>query len=401
MIRRPPRSTLFPYTTLFRSDPLEHRRAQRIVGRRREVAFARAHVDVRALHTHLHVVKLAVVGVRDLIRQQVIRARVGGGAPEAAFGIGADYLAVSFRRQPLERGRSWRRSRCRSRCQSWCRSRARVEWINRDVRASRRPDDGFERRQRLLAAPPLHAREPFADDDERLAAIAQGAEVNGEGVDRRPGHLRARSLDARRRSCDEVALVIVARIVFPFAPFEARDDGTRRIAVTRQLDPEQRVERLHHDDEIVGAEIALDELRDGVANARGGGSARDVILVEIDRKQPSVVFDEARALDGTHGAVVADLEVRELQVLDAAAARIGGDHVDVDDLSRKCESRQHSFLIGFYPMTRKPTSSFASPPSPVALISTTYSPAARPAIGSSICWTPGVGDGVAGTSFIG
>ena len=32
----------------------------------------------------------AVVGVRDLIRQQVIRARVDGGAPEAASGIGAD-----------------------------------------------------------------------------------------------------------------------------------------------------------------------------------------------------------------------------------------------------------------------------------------------------------------------
>src|SRR3712207_8285464 len=27
MIRRPPRSTLFPYTTLFRSDRLEHREA--------------------------------------------------------------------------------------------------------------------------------------------------------------------------------------------------------------------------------------------------------------------------------------------------------------------------------------------------------------------------------------
>src|SRR3712207_7672521 len=26
MIRRPPRSTLFPYTTLFRSHPLQHRR---------------------------------------------------------------------------------------------------------------------------------------------------------------------------------------------------------------------------------------------------------------------------------------------------------------------------------------------------------------------------------------
>src|SRR2546426_1790672 len=27
MIRRPPRSTLFPYTTLFRSDPMEHGRS--------------------------------------------------------------------------------------------------------------------------------------------------------------------------------------------------------------------------------------------------------------------------------------------------------------------------------------------------------------------------------------
>src|SRR2546430_9096222 len=30
MIRRPPRSTLFPYTTLFRSDPAAHRGGQRV-----------------------------------------------------------------------------------------------------------------------------------------------------------------------------------------------------------------------------------------------------------------------------------------------------------------------------------------------------------------------------------
>src|SRR3712207_7009326 len=30
MIRRPPRSTLFPYTTLFRSHELEHRHAERL-----------------------------------------------------------------------------------------------------------------------------------------------------------------------------------------------------------------------------------------------------------------------------------------------------------------------------------------------------------------------------------
>src|SRR5258708_20476806 len=34
MIRRPPRSTLFPYTTLFRSQPAQGRRAQRGADRR-------------------------------------------------------------------------------------------------------------------------------------------------------------------------------------------------------------------------------------------------------------------------------------------------------------------------------------------------------------------------------
>src|SRR3712207_8703127 len=35
MIRRPPRSTLFPYTTLFRSDyPLKHERRHQFIGRR-------------------------------------------------------------------------------------------------------------------------------------------------------------------------------------------------------------------------------------------------------------------------------------------------------------------------------------------------------------------------------
>src|SRR5437762_12776909 len=38
LIRRPPRSTLFPYTTLFRSpDPAGRRRAQRLDGRRADL----------------------------------------------------------------------------------------------------------------------------------------------------------------------------------------------------------------------------------------------------------------------------------------------------------------------------------------------------------------------------
>src|SRR5258707_8466210 len=46
MIRRPPRSTLFPYTTLFRSDPHDlqderHDRAQRELARNRHACLGR------------------------------------------------------------------------------------------------------------------------------------------------------------------------------------------------------------------------------------------------------------------------------------------------------------------------------------------------------------------------
>src|SRR2546428_9524808 len=40
MIRRPPRSTLFPYTTLFRSEPLQGR----LEGKREDVVAATAHL---------------------------------------------------------------------------------------------------------------------------------------------------------------------------------------------------------------------------------------------------------------------------------------------------------------------------------------------------------------------
>src|SRR3712207_7218408 len=49
MIRRPPRSTLFPYTTLFRSQLLaEHLRAAAVIGERRHRADHREVTAVRA-----------------------------------------------------------------------------------------------------------------------------------------------------------------------------------------------------------------------------------------------------------------------------------------------------------------------------------------------------------------
>src|SRR2546430_11336841 len=53
MIRRPPRSTLFPYTTLFRS-----------------VIFSRVNSGVRLGHEHLFVVFSAMGSVETLLEQQ-------------------------------------------------------------------------------------------------------------------------------------------------------------------------------------------------------------------------------------------------------------------------------------------------------------------------------------------
>src|SRR3546814_19951978 len=54
MIRRPPRSTrtdtLFPYTTLFRSDELVHRDAARPQGLGKDAALARREAQAEGLH---------------------------------------------------------------------------------------------------------------------------------------------------------------------------------------------------------------------------------------------------------------------------------------------------------------------------------------------------------------
>src|SRR3712207_7590539 len=62
MIRRPPRSTLFPYTTLFQSERIECHPASRIGERR---------------HVHVH------VGLRHLRRERNLSERQGGAQPLA------------------------------------------------------------------------------------------------------------------------------------------------------------------------------------------------------------------------------------------------------------------------------------------------------------------------------
>src|SRR3712207_8664746 len=64
MIRRPPRSTLFPYTTLFRSDPLDDLdrlrspRASCAIGDRDERGLQRAQLGQRGVEVRLALLRL-------------------------------------------------------------------------------------------------------------------------------------------------------------------------------------------------------------------------------------------------------------------------------------------------------------------------------------------------------
>src|SRR2546426_11571445 len=100
MIRRPPRSTLFPYTTLFRSDEGDGLDAVGVAHRDAEVAFL--HLEL-ALAEHVELYRRNAQGAR--LAQ---RGAVGGGVlhhelyPAAAGGdrkstrLNSSHLVISY-----------------------------------------------------------------------------------------------------------------------------------------------------------------------------------------------------------------------------------------------------------------------------------------------------------------
>ena len=60
-----------------------------------------------------------------------------------------------------------------------------------------------------------------------------------------------------------------------------------RVAVARQADRQQRVERPENRDEVAWTEILVDEAVQGVAHLLGAGRA-DVVVVEVDGEEACV-----------------------------------------------------------------------------------------------------------------
>src|SRR2546426_3653266 len=78
MIRRPPRSTLFPYTTLFRSHPLGH------VGQIHGLPLALMH-------------ERSELGLADHFRELDVGAEVGGGEGDRkSTRLNSSHLVISY-----------------------------------------------------------------------------------------------------------------------------------------------------------------------------------------------------------------------------------------------------------------------------------------------------------------
>src|SRR5256885_9714940 len=80
MIRRPPRSTLFPYTTLFQSPPVTHR-ARRVGDNRLTEGVCRPLVPERVQQRH---------------RPLEARLRLGGARDRKSTRLNSSHLVISY-----------------------------------------------------------------------------------------------------------------------------------------------------------------------------------------------------------------------------------------------------------------------------------------------------------------
>jgi hypothetical protein len=290
---------------------------------------------------------MSIVWPLGTVGQQVVAARIGGRALEAGIQIAGERSAVCLGRQRSQR----------IGVGSCARIAGRVHGVDRNVGAVGGSQHGVTRGQVLQTAAPLRPAHVLADDDQRLPGVDQAAHVDSQGIDRGPRDLIADAFDARRRAGDEVALVGVTRLELPLAAIERLNRLSYRVEVAGQANREDRIERLHDDDEIARGEIAIDESEERLAHTVGIGAAGDVVFVEEQREQPRAcrlgrrtlivdrpnrvrrsvlrpgVIHEPDRLQRLHGAVFAQLEVGGFQVVNGSAAGVGGEDIDVDEIA--------------------------------------------------------------------
>src|SRR2546426_12430741 len=91
MIRRPPRSTLFPYTTLFRSDPVAHHVLLELVAGAHPAAVPEVVRRVALQQEAHHSLAVLDGGVRLRVVDHPVRHVRGAGGADARRTLGPDH----------------------------------------------------------------------------------------------------------------------------------------------------------------------------------------------------------------------------------------------------------------------------------------------------------------------
>src|SRR4029434_11354059 len=81
MIRRPPRSTLFPYTTLFRSTPLNRAHTHTHTPLRQCLTLRRSEEHTSELQSHLNLVCRLLLEKKHMRRTQWFRVLIAAASP--------------------------------------------------------------------------------------------------------------------------------------------------------------------------------------------------------------------------------------------------------------------------------------------------------------------------------
>ena len=162
------------------------------------------------------------------------------------------------------------------------RGHPRVESIHRHVVPIGKALDDAEVGKRASGHHVRRLRESFADEEDGASSGGR-AEPRGERPERRDYDLCARAFGERRCAADRFLLERCARGVVPLAAFERRDRFSDCVAIVRQPDRRQRVERLEDDDHVVRPKLLVCERGQRRAHAMGVRRIH-VELVEQDRQ---------------------------------------------------------------------------------------------------------------------
>jgi hypothetical protein len=125
--------------------------------------------------------------------------------------------------------------------------------------------------------------------------------------------------------------------------------------IARKAEGGDRIERLHHDGEILRTELLVDELIQGIANAIGSGTRADVELIEKKREHAGAglpgrpllvarILDRRRfrfarerpefnSLQRLRDAVLQKLEIGGLKIENRAPLGVGHDRIDADSIA--------------------------------------------------------------------